>query len=321
LVAGDKVYTLGAMGDLVCLEAATGKKVWTRNFVRDYHAPVPGWGFAASPLLDGDHLICLVGGEGSAVVAFDRDTGAERWRALTVEYAEVGYCPPVIYRAGGRRQLIIWHPEAVNALDPETGKMYWSQPFRVRANLTIPTPRLAGNRLFVTSFYDGSLMLQLDEDRPGARVLWPSRGRGETPGATDKLHSIMCTPFIKGGYIYGVCSYGELRCLRVDTGRRIWSTLRATCRGSEPQRWANAFLVAVPGARQDDRFFLFNEQGDLILARLTPQGYDEIDRAHILEPTGRAMQRRVVWSHPAFANRSMYARNDKEIVCVDLAAR
>jgi hypothetical protein len=161
-------------------------------------------------------------------------------------------------------------------------------------------------------------MLKLDETKPGATVLWESKSKSEQAEKTDYLHSIMCTPFIKDGYIYGVCSYGELRCLKADTGTRLWSTLKATTATDEPTRWANAFLVA-----QGDRFFLFNEQGDLIIARLTPQGYGEVSRAHILEPTNRLAgpKRPVVWSHPAFANRSVYARNDKEIVCVSLAEK
>jgi outer membrane protein assembly factor BamB len=123
VVHAGKVYTLGAMGDLFCLDAANGKVLWHRNFMKDFNAPLPMWGFVASPLLDGDKLICLVGGENRVVVAFDRDTGREKWKALTLENSEIGYCPPMIYRAGGRRQLIIWHPEAVNSLDPETGTM------------------------------------------------------------------------------------------------------------------------------------------------------------------------------------------------------
>src|SRR5262249_53875989 len=121
--------------------------------------------------------------------------------------------------------------------------------------------------------------------------------------------------------VYGVCSHGELRCLRADTGERVWSTLKATTNGDKPVRWANAFLVP-----QGDRCWLFNELGDLIIARLTPKGYEEISRAHILEPTnkmagiGLGRPQPVVWSHPAFANQCVYARNDKEIVCVSAAA-
>lgn len=315
LVHDGLVYTLGAMGDLLCLDAATGRPVWSKNFVRDYGAPVPLWGFAAHPLIDGDLLIGLVGGPGSVVVAWDRRTGAVQWKALSLEGAELGYCPPMIYELAGKRQLIIWHPEAVNGLDPRTGALYWSYPFKVKANLTVPTPRVAGDLLFVTSFYDGPLLLRFAAGKESPTLVWRGAGRGEGPRQTDKLHSIIPTPVIRDGHIYGVCSYGELRCLRLIDGKRLWQTLAATCGGTQPQRWANAFLIP-----QGERYFLFNEKGDLIMARLTPEGYHETDRAHILEPTGKAMERRVVWSHPAFANRCVYARNDQEIVCVSLGA-
>jgi outer membrane protein assembly factor BamB len=319
VVHGGKVYTLGAMGDLRCLNSKDGTLIWKKNFIKEYDAPLPVWGFAAHPLLDGDQLICLVGGEGSVVVAFDKDRGTQKWKALSVDSSEIGYCPPMIYKVGKTRQLIIWHPESINSLNPKNGKVYWSQPFLARANLSISTPRLLGDKLFLTSFYNGCLMLQLDRDKPAARVLYRSKGRGETPKATDKLHAIMSTPFLKGKHIYGVCSYGQLRCLRLEDGKRVWSDLTATGAGKEPTRWANAFLVA-----QGERFFLFNEKGDLIIALLTPKGYKQIDRAHILDPTGSlpggfTRPRKVVWSHPAFANKCLYARNDKQIVCVSLA--
>jgi hypothetical protein len=111
-----------------------------------------------------------------------------------------------------------------------------------------------------------------------------------------------------------VCSYGQLRGLRADTGERLWETFAATTRDGKPLRWANAFLV-----KNGSRFFLFNELGDLIIARLTPKGYDEVGRMHLLDPTNENAGRPVVWSHPAFANRSIFARNDREIIAVDLA--
>ncbi len=120
---------------------------------------------------------------------------------------------------------------------------------------------------------------------------------------------------MQDGYIYGVCSYGQLRCLKADTGERVWETFKATT-GGEPVRWANAFIV-----KNGDRFFLLNEKGDLIIAKLTPQGYDEISRVHVLQPTGSAAGRPVLWSQPAFANRHFYGRNDKEIICLDLAKK
>ena len=311
LVAGGKVYALGTMGDLVCLDAVSGKPLWSRNFMKDYNAPEQTWGFSASPLLDGEKLICVVGGDAVAV-AFHKDTGKELWRSIKAK--DQGYCPPVIYTVGGKRQLIIWHPQAVAGLDPETGRVHWTAPFSVKASLTIPMPRLDGDRLFVTSFYNGSMMLKLDADKMTAAVAWKGKSNSEQPRLTDGLHSIMPTPFIKDGHIYGVCSYGQLRCLEAATGARVWETFAAT--SGKEVRWANAFLVP-----QGDRFFLFNDNGDLIIAKLTPKGYDEVSRAHLLEPTNRmAANRPVVWVHPAFANRSIYVRNDKEIVCYSLAA-
>jgi outer membrane protein assembly factor BamB len=319
VVQDSKIYTLGTMGDLFCLNALDGKVIWSKNLVKEYHASVQIWGFSAHPLLDGDKLICLVGGEGSLVVAFQKDTGKELWRSLSA--SRQGYCPPVIFESGGKRQLIIWHPQAVVSLDPETGKEYWSQKFEVKADLTIPTPRLDGGRLFISSFYNGSMMLKMDSTKPAATLIWKGKAQSEMARLTDGLHSIISTPFFKGDYIYGVCSYGELRGLLAATGARLWSTFQATT-GAGEERWSNAFLVP-----NGDRFFLFNEHGDLIIARLSPKGYEEISRAHLLEPTnlmvsGQRPKDRpaVLWSHPAFAHHSIYARNDQEIIRVSLAA-
>jgi outer membrane protein assembly factor BamB len=123
----------------------------------------------------------------------------------------------------------------------------------------------------------------------------------------------MSTPYLEDGYIYGVCSFGQLRCLQLATGERVWETLAPTTVGDKPARWTTAFLV-----KHEERFFIYNETGDLIIARLTPKGYEEISRAHLLDPTNRAGGRDVHWSHPAFANGCVFVRNDREILCADL---
>jgi outer membrane protein assembly factor BamB len=309
-VSQGKVYFLGAEGNLLCLDARTGKVIWSRDFKKDFDISTPLWGFAGHPLLDGQRLICLAAGKGTTAVAFDKDTGKEIWRALTAK--EPGYSSPMICEAGGKRQLIIWHPESANSLDPETGNLYWSEPFVSGSGMTIATPRKQGPLLFFTTFYSGSLMLRLDASQPTASSLWRTQKPSEKN--TTHLNAVMCTPFLEDGYIYGVCSYGQLRCLKADTGERIWETFQATTSG-DPVRWANAFIV-----KNGTRFFLFNEKGDLLIARLTPRGYEEISRVHLLEPTNTAAGRNVVWSHPAFANRHLYARNDKELICVDLSS-
>jgi outer membrane protein assembly factor BamB len=325
LVAEGKVYVLGAMSDLTCLDAGTGNVIWSKNLMREYRSELPQWGFAAHPLLDGDRLICLVGGDGCEVVAFHKDTGAEIWKNLSS--SRIGYCPPTIVHAGGTRQLIIWDPEAIHGLDPVSGREYWTVPFEVKADLSVSQPRLDGDKLFITSFYDGSILLKLAADKPDATVVWQSKSHSEMPDKTDTLNSIMPTPVVRDGYVYGVCSYGQFRCLELATGKRIWQSLEATrakvngqMSPADPkpvtktERWSNAFIVAL-----GDRYVLFNERGDLIFAALSPTGYTELDRAHIIDPDDPQPGRKVVWSHPAFAHRNVYVRNNHEIVCLSLA--
>lgn len=312
VVMDGRLYTLGSEGHLFCLDAEKGTVIWSKEIKVEYnHAQSPVWGYSSNLLLDGDRLICLVGGKGTAVVAFNKDTGKEVWRALDSEGPHgPGYSSPVIVEAGGKRQLIVWHPSALCSLDPVTGATYWTQKFESNQGLSVATPRIDGDRLFISAFYNGSLLMKLDRDQPTASVTWQRHGQNEK--ITDALHCIISTPVIDGDYIYGVDSYGETRGLDIKNGDRLWSTFEPTSGVSA--RWGNAFIV-----KHEGRYVFFSEKGDLIFATMTPKGYTEISRAHLLEPTGPAQRRDVVWSHPAFANKNVYARNDKEIVSVSLA--
>jgi outer membrane protein assembly factor BamB len=310
-VAGGRVFTLGAEGHLHCLDAATGRVLWAKEFLRDFGAKTQLWGFAAAPFVDGDRVICLVGGTGQTVMAFDAATGAERWRSGTA--TDPGYASPILIEAGGVRQLVVWDTEELRGLDPATGRAYWSVPFKTKLGHAIATPRRHGEFLFVTAFFDGSKLLRLAPDRPAVSEVWSIRGPSEN--RPEGLHGLMSTPFLHDGHIYGVCSFGHLRGLKLATGERLWETLAPTTAAGRPARWATAFLV-----RHEDRFFLYNELGDLLIVRLTPAGYEELSRAHLLDPTNRAGGRPVHWSHPAFANRRIYVRNDEAIACFDLRA-
>ena len=313
-VDGDRVYALGASGILHALRVDNGELLWTRRYVEEYDAEIPTWGLAGAPLVDGERLIALVGGAPDAkVVAFDKHTGAELWRALPSD-SEPGYSQPMIIAAGGARQLIIWHPEAVVALDPESGAVYWEQPVRAGAGMSVATPVHSDRRLFVSSFYSGSLMLGLNPDRPAASVTWKSSSTSEI--LTEALHAVVNTPVIQDGYIYGICSYGQLRALDAATGERIWETQEVT---RERARWASGFIV-----RHGDRYFINNDRGELIIARFSPAGYEEISRTALIAPTSRPGNRRelrfVNWSHPAYANRHIHARSDTEVIRASLAA-
>lgn len=309
-----RVYTVGAQGHFFCFDAKEGRIIWQKDYVKDYGTTMPTWGIAAAPIIDGKRLVALVGGaDGATVVAFDKATGKEVWRAI--EDPAVGYVPPRLFEFGGVRQVVSWHPRAVTSLDPETGKVIWEVPFPIKMGLCVSSPQKAGNKLFVTAFYDGPMMIEVAADGRSAKMLW--KGKSDSEIETDGLHSIMPTPIVTTQNIYGICSYGQLRCLDANTGARLWETFAATGHG----RWWNAFLIpnGDPEAGRLDRVFLCNEQGDLILAKLSPKGYEEQSRAKLIEPTREVNRRMTIWSHPAFAMKSVFARNDKELVRVDLA--
>ena len=313
-VADGKVYTLGSEGNLFCLDAATGRVIWSKDFKKDYSAPTPLWGFCGHPLVDGNRLVCLVGGERSVAVAFDKDTGRELWRALSS--SESGYCPPSIIESAGVRQLLIWDADKLNALDPATGAVLWSQPLKPAYGMSIMAPRVAatprGQVLFASGIGRVGALYTLAADKPGATIAW----RGDPKSAVYCANS---TPFIAGDTLYGCdCETGFLTAVDLATGKRLWETGEPTL-GNRRGRHGTAFLVRQGNAAADDRTWLFSETGDLILARLTPEAYEELGRTHLLAPTNECFGREVVWSHPAFANRCVFVRNDRELVCVSLA--
>lgn len=308
-VDGDRVYVVGGTGVLLCLNAATGAVIWRKEYANDYHMEMPTWGITSSVLIDATRAIAIVGGRPDAkVVAFDKMTGQEIWRALESS-SEQGYAQPVIVEAGVP-QLIIWHPKAVASLNPATGAVYWEQEFKVNMGMTLATPVFSRPHLLVSSFYNGSMLLDLFDRRSAVR--W--RGKSENEISTDGLHAVVNTPVIDGDYIYGICSYGQFRCLNLKTGQRVWESMDVT---KEKARWASGFIV-----RQDDRYFINNDRGELIIAKLSPKGYHEISRTNLIKPTSNSGNRRelgaVNWTHPAYANRHIIARNDESIISVSL---
>jgi outer membrane protein assembly factor BamB len=304
-----KVYTLGSEGNLYCFDAAKGTVLWSKDFKADFGAKTPVWGFCGHPLVDGQKLICLVGGKEGVVYAFDKDSGKELWHALEAD--NPGYSPPTLIEAGGAKQLLIWHSQSLNSLNPETGESYWSVPLVPAFGMSIIAPRQLGDMLFAGGIGGVSVLLKLASDKPAVTELW--RGSMKT-GASP----VNATPFLENGFMYAVDQPGALMGVRLDTGERVWETFKPVSDDPETRRVnsGTAFLV-----KNGDRFFLFSETGHLIIARLSPAGYDEISRTKLLEPTATAFKDRdVVWSHPAFAYKCVFARNDKELVCASLAA-
>jgi outer membrane protein assembly factor BamB len=299
------VYTLGTQGHLSCLDAAKGTVVWTKRLPEDFHGQIPRYGASAAPLVWGELLIVCAGGQPDAsVVALERRTGELRWKALPDRPA---YSAPVVLHAGGTEQCIVWTADSIASLEPATGKVFWQVPWKATFDPAqmVATPVRHGDMLlFLGAWSRGSKMLKLDSAAPGASVLWES---GTRPTTT------LSTPiFQDDGCFYAVLGNGSLAGLDALTGKELWTSREPTS-GS----FGNAHLTS-----NGDRVFLFNHTGHLILARLTPKGYQEFGRDLLVEPTaGYRAQGPITWAHPAYANKCVYARNDRELVCASLAAR
>ncbi len=303
-----KALSVGAMGHFKCFDAASGDLLWQRSLSEEYQLRMPNWGITAAPLVYQDSVIQIIAGSGNAcVVAFDLETGKERWRAID---ERAGYSAPILVRQGNQDVVVVWTGESVSGLDPTSGDILWVVPMPPRnMPIGVSTPVVEGNHLFVSSFYDGSLLIRLDPDRPAAKKLWHRMGIDEKN--TDALHCMISTPIIKGDHIYGVDSYGELRCLDLATGDRVWENQTAVPRA----RWATIHII-----RHGDREIMINDRGDLIYATLSPDGYTEHSRAGLIAPTRQQLNRRggVAWAHPAIANAHIYARSDDELICASL---
>jgi len=307
-IADGRAFAFGTMGHVRCLDAATGELLWKKDPGSDYEIEKPLWGMAAAPLVAEDHVIVQAGARpDGCLVAWDTRTGLERWRALA---DRASYSAPVVIEQAGQRVVVCWTGDHVAGLNPATGEVYWKHATPpVEMVINVPTPVVEGDRLFLSSFYDGAYLLRLRQDTPAADVLWHRRGKNEK--RTDALQAMLSTPLIRGDHIYGVDSYGQLRCLKAATGDRVWEDGTAV----NARRWATIHMV-----QNGDRTWMLNEAGELIIAELSPQGFHEVSRAKLIEPTKGQLGRGVCWSHPAYAYRHVFARNDSELVCASLAA-
>jgi outer membrane protein assembly factor BamB len=294
-----RLYEIGANADLYCLDAEDGRVIWKRTLAADYQLDDHRC-ITPSPLIEGDLLIVVLGGKPDAgVVAFDRNTGKEVWRALEGRWT---YSSPIVLEAGGKRQLIVWTVLAVTSLDPSTGKTYWRETHDLENGPSlVATPVARGDLLLVSG-----MMFRLDAERPAATLLWP-----DSPAAARRVLSSTSMPLLLGDYVYSERMNGLLVCLEARTGKQVWKSNQVTGVGGG----ASIHLTA-----NGDGAWLFTDQGNLIRARLGPEGYQEVSRTRLLEPTTPFGNRKVTWALPAFANRHVFARSGRELVCASLAA-
>ncbi len=305
IVHEGKVYACGPLGHMHCLDAATGRIIWEKDRVKEYDAVLPQSGCNASPLIEGDLLVVMGGGrpDRGCVMAFQKDTGKEVWSALE---ERPGFSSPIVLEAGGKRQLIVWTLDSVSSLDPATGSVYWRVPARaLNDGGALITPLVYHDRLLLTC--EKTIMLKLDPKQPAVTQLYQTKARPS--------HFTFVTPVFQDEHYFYAAFRDDLCCFDADTGKEVWHAEGVSA------GHGNAMFQMTPNGRS---VFIFNEEGKLILARLSPEGYKEISRTFLLEPTLGTWtpigDRPKTWAHPAYADRHIYARSDKELVCASLAA-
>jgi len=277
-----KVYIIGRLGQVFCLDAAHGTKIWARNLLTEFHGNKPKWNYAMSALIDGDTVIVTPGGP-NIVAALDKKTGKTLWQGGGSDTP--GYATPTIATLNGVKQYLIFTATGLVSVDAGTGARRWMFPWKTDYDVNAATPQVAGNTVFITSGYKhGCALLTVKGNTVSA--VWESKA----------IQSHFNTPIIVDGYIYGTSDPGKLVCLDLKTGHLIW----------EHPGFEKGGLVGVSGAI----IALAGGNGELIAARLSPTGYTELGRQKPL--SGQS------WTAPIIANGKLLIRNKTTLACYEL---
>lgn len=284
-ITDGRAYALGATGLASCLDAKTGGVLWQVNTVENYGAKIPTWGFAASPVIDGDRVLLHVGTENGSVVALDKTTGKEQWRGGP---DKAGYCTPEIITHDGKRQLIAWGPEHVQSLNPDGGAVNWLYPYKITYGVSIAQPLYHDGVLLVSGYWHGAKAFRLGT---GVEMLWENE---------KEICGLMSAPLFKDGIVYMLDKTRGLQAFELKTGKILWSDDNTlTPKDRNPQM----SLVWMNEAK--NLAALLNASGEFVYVTLTPEKRQELARWQIIGKT---------WAHPAFAGNRVFARSDKELV-------
>jgi len=281
-VDGDRLYALAADGMLVCLETATGKRIWGFNIVDRFHGQVLHWGISESPLVDGDRVIVTPGAAGAAVVALDKMNGKVLW---TSQSDQAGYSSPVAFDVAGSRKVVVFTGEAAIGLDFNSGRLLWRYERVANRTADIATPIVHDGQIFLSSDYGTGCAL-LKVSAAGASEVYFNRD----------MRNHYSTSVLVGDYLYGVSS-SILTAMKFQTGEVAWRD-RSVGKGS---------LIYA-----DRHLYCLGEEGVVGLVEATPAGYREKSRFEI--PKGGFP----TWSPPVIADGKLYLREQDNLYCYNI---
>lgn len=283
-----RAYTLGATGVACCLDALTGKLLWQIDTVEKHGAKIPQWGFAASPVILDGHVLLHVGAENGSVIALKIADGSEAWRGGP---DRAGYCTPELITHAGTRQLIAWGPEHVQSLDPATGAVNWTHPYKITYGVSIAQPLYHDGVLLVSGYWHGAKAFQLGQSAKEHTLLWENE---------KDICGLMSAPLFQDGVVFMLDKNRGLQAFELQTGKILWSDdNQLTPKDRNPQM----SLVWMDEAKH--LAALLNASGELVYVKLTREGREEIARWQLIGKT---------WAHPAFSGSTVIARDDKEVV-------
>lgn len=281
-----RVYALGASGEFRCLDAATGKVLWSRNILKENGAENLTWGMAASPLVVDDKVIVLPGGRsGASIVAYDKVSGEPIWKALSDQQS---YTSPMVGTLAGERQLIVVSAERAMGVTVEEGTLLWEYPWVTQYGINVSQPILLDDKhvLLSAGYGHGATLLKIT--RAGERM------KAEPVWANINLKNKFTSSVLKDGYVYGL-DEAILTCINARTGERMWKGGR--------YGYGQVLLAG-------DHLLVLTEQGDLVLVKTDPERHEEVAKFSAI--------RGKTWNHPAMSDGILLVRNGNEMAAFRL---
>ncbi len=288
---GNLIYALGQFGDLVCVEAKSGREVWRKNLLKDFGGQYAGWNYTESPLVDGDRVMVTPGGSRGAIVALNKKTGATSWQSR--EFTDqAAYASLIQVEIGGRRQYVQLTEASVAGVAADNGQLLWRAPRR-GATAVIPTPIFFDNQVYVTSGY--GVGCNLFKISPAGAAF-----SAEQVYANKEMVNHHGGVVLLGNYLYGHSDSRGWICQEFKTGKTVWSN-QGVGKGSLTCADGHLYLRGEDGS------------GAVALVAATPSGYQETGR---FNQPDRSNQKS--WAHPVIANGKLYLRDMDELLCYDV---